>query len=315
MAVKGMFFNALESGGVYDRIYNASDFCTYLHNIVGNGVFAYPSTQLQVVPGGGMNITVSAGEGWIDGHKLINTQAYNITLDPSDVIYSRIDRVVFFCDYEGRRMGIKVKKGTEAVSPTAPDVTRNSSIYEMSLATIDITNGLQEITSAQITDTRPDTTVCGWVAGLIDQIDTSTLYDQYTAAYNDYFLAIEAQVQDFVDTLTQELKIKTYLAEYEWRGTLSTEGASVAFAPVGYSYDPSDVIFVYINGLLASEHNDFELSVSGTSLTVNFLYDNADQIPQDLEIRVLKTRMAIRIISAAGNGIVVDNNNNNLIGG
>lgn len=314
MAVKSLFFNALENGGVYDRIYNASDFCSYLDEIVGNGVFAYPSTQLQVVPASGFNITVSAGQGWIDGHKMVNTQSYPLTVDPSDVVYSRIDRVVFYCDYTGRKMGIRINKGVEAVSPEAPALTRNSSIYEMSLATISIPNGATAITAAEITDTRPDSRVCGWVAGLIDQIDTSTLFDQYTAAYNAYFLAIEAQVQDFVNTLTQDLKLNTYLAEYEWRDTVTTSAPSINFQSVGYAYDVSDVLFIYINGLLAKEGTDYTLTINGTQLTVNFLYTNPNADPQDLEIRVLKTRMAIRIISAQGNGIIIDGNGNYLGG-
>ena len=314
MAIKSLFFNALENGGVYDRVYNASDFSSYLDQIVGNGVFAYPSTQLQVVPVNGFNIAVSGGQGWIDGHKLVNTQSYPLTVDPSDVVYSRIDRVVFYIDYTGRKMGIRLNKGVESVSPEAPALTRNSSIYEMSLATISVPNGATEITAAEITDTRPDSDVCGWVAGLIDQIDTSTLFDQYTAAYNAYFLAIEAQVQDFVNTLTQQLKLNTYLAEYEWRDTITIPTPAINFQAVGYSYDVSDVLFVYINGLLAKEGTDYTLTINGTSLTVNFLYTNPNEEPQDLEIRVLKTRMAIRIISAAGNGIVIDGNGNYLGG-
>ena len=315
MAIKGMFFNAIQNGGVYDRIYNASDFVTYLHNIVGTGVFPNPSTQLQVMESSGMNVVVNPGEAWIEGHKLTNTQDYMLAIAASDPLYPRIDRVVAYVDYDGRKMGIRVNTGSATISPVAPPIVRNSQWYEISLATITVPRGATEITAADIEDTRPDSTVCGWVAGLIQQVDTSTLFNQYKAAYNDYFLAIEQQIQDFVDTLTQELKINTYLAEYEWRESVTTlTGPSIDFTPVGYGYDPSDVIFVFINGLLAKKDVDYTITVENGILTVNFTYENPMAVENDLEIRVLKTRMAIRIISAEGNGIIVDNNGNYLGG-
>ena len=36
MAIKGMFFNAVKDGDVYDLSYNADDFSIYLDKIVGN---------------------------------------------------------------------------------------------------------------------------------------------------------------------------------------------------------------------------------------------------------------------------------------
>ena len=316
MAIKGLFFNAVENSGVYDRVYNASDFSSYLHNIVGNGVFPNPSTNLQVIASSGMNVVVKAGEGWAEGHKIINTQDYSLTIEGADALYTRIDRVVFYVDYDNRKMGIRVNRGTPASVPVAPAIQRDGSVYEMGLAKITVPRAATSITAANITDTRADSSVCGWAAGVIQQVDTSTLWAQYNAAYAAYFTAIEQQVADFVSTLTQELKLNTYLAEYEWRETVTSSGGPwIDFQPTGYEYDPSDVIFVYINGLLAVEQEDYEIMTEGNILSVHFFYENPDFIPQDLEIRVLKTRMAIRIISAAGNGIVVDGNGTNLIGG
>ena len=56
MAIKGYFFNAVESGGTYDRVYNAEDVTSYLDLIVGSGVFPNPSTNLQVRASTGMNV-------------------------------------------------------------------------------------------------------------------------------------------------------------------------------------------------------------------------------------------------------------------
>ena len=71
--IKSYFFNAVQSGGTYDREYDAEDFASYLDKLVSNGVFPAPTTNLQVVPNSGRNLTVYAGQGWIDGHKIVNT--------------------------------------------------------------------------------------------------------------------------------------------------------------------------------------------------------------------------------------------------
>ena len=136
MAIEGYFFNAIENEGTYDRIYNAEDFTSYLNQIVGNGVFPNPSTQLQVRASSGMNVIVGAGSGWINGHKIVNTADLTLTVTASDVLLNRIDRVIFYVDMDAREMGIEVKAGTLAATPVAPALVRNNSRYEMCLAQI-----------------------------------------------------------------------------------------------------------------------------------------------------------------------------------
>ena len=127
MAIQGYFFNAVEEGGVYDRLYNAEDVTSYLDLLVSNGVFPNPSTQLQVRASTGMNVIVGTGAGWIDGHKIINTADLPLSIQTSDVLLDRIDAVVFYADYTNRVMGIGVKTGTPASTPVAPTLQRDIS--------------------------------------------------------------------------------------------------------------------------------------------------------------------------------------------
>ena len=195
MAVKSYFFNAVESGGVYDRVYNSEDVTSYLDKIVGSGVFPTPATQLQAIAGTGMQVIVKEGQGWINGHKIINTADLPISVDASDVLLDRIDRVIFYADSTTREMGISILKGTNAISPVAPALTRSETRYEMSLATVYIAKNITAITDAMITDTRADSEVCGWVAGLINQIDTAALFEQYRAAYAEMIETMKAWQQ------------------------------------------------------------------------------------------------------------------------
>lgn len=60
--------------------------------------------------------------------------------------------------------------------------------------------GAVEITQADITDTRPDETVCGFVKGVIEQINTKNLFAQYQAAFEAWFKNLNAELDE--NTLT-----------------------------------------------------------------------------------------------------------------
>lgn len=296
MSVNGYFFNAVNEGGVYDRTYTAEDVTSYLRQLVGNGVFPTPSNQLQVRASSGMTVIVESGEGWIDGHKLVNTADLELTLDNSDALVNRIDRIVFYADYNARTMGIEVKKGTGAVNPVAPALTRNASRYEMSLATITVNKQITAITGAMITDTRANSNECGWVAGLIQQVDTSTLFVQWQTAYSDYFNTVKQQLDDFMETLTEELRVNTYVVQYEKTVSLTTPGRyTISLDMTDYTYSASDIIMVFINGLEGIPGTDYTLSASGSSASITYILSGSDSAgyPNKIHIRALKSVIGI----------------------
>ena len=296
MANNGYFFNAEQSCGVYDRVDNAEDITSYLNKIVGNGVFPNPSTQLQVRAGTGMQIIVAAGEGWINGHKLVNTADMQIAIDSADALLNRIDRIIFYADFNSRSMGIEVKKGTSATNPTAPALVRNTTRYEMGLATVRVNKQITGIIQSMITDTRADSNVCGWVVGLIQQVDTSQLFIQWQTAYSDYYDLIHQQLDDFMATLTQELRVNTYVKEFYINTQLSERQYVYLDSSPIYTYEPDDVIFVYINGLLANG-SDYTIDLTTYNYpAVVFNFDETPTIynPQDITIRILRSIIGIR---------------------
>ena len=197
MAIKSYFFNAVLDDGVYDRIYNAEDITSYLNLLVGNGVFPNPSTNLQVSAGTGMQVIVAAGSGWINGHKIINTADLALTVTASDVVLNRIDAVIFYVDLTTRTMGIEMKDGTASATPTAPTMTRTSTRYEMCLAQVKVNKQVTAITAAMITDTRMNSAICGYVQGLIQQVDTSSLWSQQQAQFEEWMEGVSGQFDDF----------------------------------------------------------------------------------------------------------------------
>lgn len=241
MAIKSYFFNAVQSGGVYDRVYNADDVTSYLDLLVGNGVFPTPSTMLQVRANSGMTVIVGAGAGWINGCKIVNTADMTLTVDQSDAVLNRIDSVIFYADYTAREMGIEIKKGTAANTPTAPAMTRTSSRYEMRLANIYVGKQVTAIYAADITDTRGGSD-CGYVAGLIQQMDTSTLFDQFTDAFETWFT--DAQAAYTSKVLSESAYTETLSGSYTANSNF--KALTTAFPTYNHS---TDLIDVYLNGL------------------------------------------------------------------
>ena len=297
MAVNGYFFDAVLNNGVYDRIYSAEDFSSYLDELVGNGVFPNPSTNLQVRADSDMNIIVSSGQGWIKGHKIINTADLQIAIANSDVLLNRIDRIIFYADFTNREMGITVLQGASAAQATAPELTRNTSRYEMCLAEITVNKQTSAITQAMITDTRTDSDLCGWVQGLIQQVDTSTLFTQWQTAYSNYYETMTAQFNAFMESLTQDLRVNTYVKQYDKVVQLTVNSSkTIPLDMNDYAYDSNDTILVIINGLIGVKNTDYMLDTTQATPEITVNLTGTANITDVVEIKVLKSIIGIQSI-------------------
>jgi len=292
MAIKSYFFDAVYDGNTYDREYTSGDFASYLDKIVGNGVFSNPSTNLQVMASTGMDIVVKAGQAFIDGHKLVLDADMSFTLDNSDVLLDRIDRVVVYLDMTNRTMGIKVIKGTPDSPALVPDLVREPTMQEYCLANVRIAAQATAISQTNITDTRADTQICGFVSALVEQVDTSTLYAQYQAAYQQFYESTQEQLEAFMQTLTEELGVSTYIKQFS-KKVSAQNPSSITLDMTNYTYSSSDVIQVYINGLLGVAGEDYSVAVSGGVATVTPLNLSSTTLSQDIDIRVFKAEIGI----------------------
>lgn len=201
------FFDAHLSGEEYDRVYLASQFAAYFASFIGNGVFAGHSNQLQVTETAApqMQVGVERGQGWINGYWYENTDTLYLPIDIADGVLNRIDSVVLRLGFSERNMWLAVKKGTPAMQPSAPALTRNADYYELQLATISIPASSIKITQAQITDTRMNQSVCGWVTGVVDQIDTTTLFNQFEAYFEEFKQLNESEFTAWFDHIKGQL--------------------------------------------------------------------------------------------------------------
>ncbi|NFD96355.1 phage tail protein [Clostridium botulinum] len=194
---KSFVFNSING----DRRYKAEDFASYFASFIGDGVFPNPSTGLQVIDNNDMSVAVQAGKGWIKGYFYQNTDDFILKVDVADSLLNRIDRVVLRLDYNKRAVNLFIKKGTFASSPVAPLLQRDADIYELGLADIYVRAGVISIIQSNITDLRLNKELCGIVHGTIDQVDTTTIFNQYLEWYKNITGKTEQELQNIKGNL------------------------------------------------------------------------------------------------------------------
>lgn len=112
----------------------------------------------------GLGVTVATGLALIQGryYELEDDGSGTFTLNLSEAGNNpRIDRIVLTLDFTARTVKLGVLKGAEAASPAAPSLTRNTSLYMLSLAQVYVAVGAGALEADDITDERHDEAVCG----------------------------------------------------------------------------------------------------------------------------------------------------------
>lgn len=184
---KFSFFNDIDD----DRVYFAEDFARHLEKYFTTGIF---NNELQVISNNNMTITIKKGDANIEGYRYTNTDNLVKTIDTADGVLKRIDNVVIRLDLTNRLISAQIIKGTFSDNPSAPSLVRSTTIYDIKLAEIYIDNGVTSITQANIKDTRFDKNVCGNVVSTIQTIDTTDVFSQYIAKFEEL---IKKQENDF----------------------------------------------------------------------------------------------------------------------
>jgi hypothetical protein len=99
----------------------------------------------------GLQVKVKSGECWIAGQWGQSTAQKTLPIAANALGITRGDRVVLRNDFGNNRIELDVLTGTTG---TPPAVTQNTSIWEISIATVSVPNGDLSIDAAQVTDAR-----------------------------------------------------------------------------------------------------------------------------------------------------------------
>ncbi len=206
MAEQSGFFDAHLVDGEYDRVYLAEHFAKYFASFIGNGIFGGKSNELQVreKETASMGVRVLSGQAWIDGYWYENDDEHPLTIDIADGVLHRIDSVVVRWNHSERIIRLAVKKGVAATNPVAPIVQRDDDYYELKLADIYIKAGTTSITQSNITDKRLNTSECGLVIGVIQQLDAEefgiqleTYISEFIAEHDEWKNATQSDIEQW----------------------------------------------------------------------------------------------------------------------
>lgn len=256
------FFNAVMVDGEPDRVYDAEQVNDYFKGLISeDGIFANVSTACQVLAGTGMQVIVKAGRGKVGNNWFEVDRDLTIDLTASDVVLNRIDGIFIQRDSSSRTVSLVVKSSDLASVPTSPEVTRDETIHEICLAKIQVNKNVSTITQAMITDTRSNNDLCGWITGLIEQMDTTTLFNQYQTAQATFLTQKTTEFEDWFNNVKETVTAVNLYREYKAVYATATTNVSQITIPTTINYEPNglDVLNVYVNGWRLNQ-NEYQIS-------------------------------------------------------
>lgn len=288
------FFNSINN----DRLYNAESFNTYFEGLISsNGIFENVRGSFIVsAADSGLAVNVATGKALVNSCWVVNDSVETITLDTAHNLLPRYDKIGLLWDETNRNITLRKVTGTPASSPVKPAPTRTATQYEIILAYVYIAPNATSLSAANITDCRYDTNICGVVTGLIDQVDTSTLYNQYLVQFGELRIQMEeweaqqkTQFKNWFDTLTEQLNVNTYIEEL--RVSYNGDNTTTIFAlPNGYK--EGDIVDVYLNNIILMPGVDYTISGS------NIVKNSAVRTGNTIAIRVLKSKIGYQQLNA-----------------
>lgn len=305
--VESGFYDAINQ----DRVYTADDMNRPYKRVVSDGVFATkvgtPSTDLQVFPGEGeRQVLVSAGQAIIL-HKWFELPSpVTVTVPENNTLFTRIDSVIARVDLNDavRAGSIVYRTGTAEAWPTPPEINQDgTNVLEYRLANVHVASGATTITASAIEDLR-GSAECPWITGLITQVDTSTLFEQYQAAYKEQYDKYDEDYAEytaeqrerwdaFIETLTEELEVVTS-TEIEYGSATAAEGQTEFSIPfLSYNHD-TDSLEVFINGLFCVVGTDFTFNNDFSAIVLT----TAAEAGARIDFRCIKSVISANIDNA-----------------
>ena len=262
MALQSGFYNAIESGGVYDRTYSADEYTNFYSAFIKDGVRRSGDDDFKCTASG-LIITIAAGYA-ICGSKWVHNDAiYTLpAITPPVGDYSRIDGVFLHVDTNEatRAASFVYRQGTAASNPQPPAKDTTTGVYELCLCTVGVAPSATTIT---LTDTRADSDLCGWITTPVGADDFFQVYDDEMTQFIEQG---EADFNNWFEEVRDTLASVTLFKQYTWyMKTSATQTTDVTFSIAQYDPTGVDIVNVYVNGMREVAGVDYTLS--GSTIT------------------------------------------------
>jgi hypothetical protein len=209
-------FNSTE-GDV--RQYYAEDVAMAFKVFAIDGVSSFGTCLQVTAEGSTMRTLVGYGRAFVQGHY------YNL-IDDGNGVYAvthstasgldRIDRIVLRFNRSANTITLVKLTGTPDSTPVAPSLTRDATVYEISLAQVYVRVGATEILATDITDERPNEDVCG--AALPESIKFSQLWTALSL-YAQGFDALRINADQTLTTSEKQMMLEKLGAQVALSGT------------------------------------------------------------------------------------------------
>lgn len=273
----GLFWNSINS----DRTYDADSFAKWLRKFFTTGIF---NGEMQVTPGTGMQVNVAPGYANLNGKVRFFDAAQTFTLDPANGTYPRIDTIVVRADSTNRIITTEYVKGAySGASPVAPAPVRTGGIYEIVLAQIRVGAGITAIMAQDITDTRPNDSLCGWVTSTVESVPMDQITTQMQADFLAWYDRMKGQLSEDaagnlqlqIDETNSEVSgLKSDVLDLTYRSDSMYYGfAWLERSPTVHAYKKNDV-FWWVKDGRASLVVAYEDISEGTTLVKGLNVEN-----------------------------------------
>lgn len=203
------------------NMYNNDDFRQYFANFISTGILANVplegSTAFQVTQtdNPSMNVIVGSGVAWIIGGQVMNTSPLSFQIPAPLTSQSRTDSIVVQWSNSSNNGDIIYKQNSTQVIQT-------NDVYELQLCKILVPANATNISQANITDMRADTSVCGF-SSPYEAIKTGDLLAQFKSEleangvlFSQWFETIKGQLSEdaagHLQNQLDSLDIKVYTA-------------------------------------------------------------------------------------------------------
>lgn len=198
---KYLFFNSTQTDR---RKHQASDIADYWQSFLRSGVITQDNDiALKVVAKTNRKVGLNNGRALIFGHLYVQEDT-ELTIPEPHATLNRIDRIVLRFDntIENRYIKAFVIRGVASSTPTAPELTRNNEVHEISLAKINVTAGKSTVVQADIVDERLNEAVCGIASSLV-----SVPTDIYNERFSEYMQQIANDWQTWFNRVVNDTYI------------------------------------------------------------------------------------------------------------
>lgn len=216
--------------GEEDSKTTSSEFSLAFQAAFGDGVCPYDG-KFEVTSTDSMNVSINTGFALVQGRWIKSDEVESLVVQPSDNNFDRYDAVVIRVNIPEKSMNLVVVKGVATAFPIPYTPTRTGEIYEIVLCSILVRMGTTQILSTDITDTRSDESLCGFISTLSDIANDVIYVDQFLDS------GIDEQVSE-LENMAQQISSKADQTVQAIEQAMQQANVSKSVGEVEVLHDP-----------------------------------------------------------------------------